>query len=61
MINKLKRVSDFIFELPVGFKKGMRVPGKIFGGEGLVRNMDDAVFNQLANVSMLPGIVRHSL
>jgi len=50
-------VSDTVWELPVGFKPGMRVPARIIGTESLIRKMDDAVFDQISNVATLPGIV----
>jgi len=37
---------------------GMRVPGIIYADEALIRDMDDKVFEQTANVAMLPGIVQ---
>jgi tRNA-splicing ligase RtcB len=37
---------------------GMNVPGIIHASESLVRDMDDKVLEQLANVAKLPGIVR---
>jgi tRNA-splicing ligase RtcB (3'-phosphate/5'-hydroxy nucleic acid ligase) len=36
----------------------MRVPGVIYADEALLRGMDDKVAEQLANVAMLPGIVK---
>jgi tRNA-splicing ligase RtcB len=36
----------------------MRVPGILFGSEALIRDMDDKVREQLANVASLPGIVQ---
>jgi tRNA-splicing ligase RtcB len=39
----------------------MRVPVRVFGSEKLVREMDDQVFVQAANVAGLPGIVGASL
>jgi tRNA-splicing ligase RtcB len=39
---------------------GMRVPAVIFADEGLIRAMDDKVYEQAANVARLPGIVRAS-
>ena len=36
----------------------MRVPGIIFASEGLIRDMDQKVFEQLVNVASLPGIVK---
>ena len=39
----------------------MRVPVRVFGSEKLVREMDDQVLAQAANVATLPGIVEASL
>jgi tRNA-splicing ligase RtcB len=38
----------------------MRVPAIIYADENLIRGMDDKVFEQAANVAMLPGIVQAS-
>jgi len=50
-----------VYELPVGFRPGMRVPVRVYGSEALVGAMDDHVFVQAANVATLPGIVDASL
>ena len=39
----------------------MHVPGVIFASESLLREMDAKVYEQVTNVAMLPGIVRHAL
>lgn len=57
----LKQINEYLFELPVSFKKGMRVPGRIYGSRKLIENMDTAVLEQLSNVAFLPGIVGHAL
>ena len=49
-----------MYEIPVGWRPGMRVPVRVFGSEKLVREMDDQVFHQAANVAALPGIVEAS-
>ncbi len=36
----------------------MRVPAVVYASEDLVRDMDEKVFEQAANVAMLPGIVQ---
>src|SRR5579872_5903404 len=36
----------------------MRVPAIIYADEKLIRDMDDKVYEQVANVTMLPGIVQ---
>ena len=57
-LSRLVRRSDFEWELP---RSGaMRVPGVIFADEALVRDMDDKVAEQVANVAALPGIVKAS-
>ncbi len=56
----LKRIAEGVFELGRDFRKGMRVPVRIFASEGLLESMDDQVFNQAANVATLPGIVTAS-
>jgi tRNA-splicing ligase RtcB len=38
----------------------MRAPAIIYADEGLIRDIDDKVYEQAANVAMLPGIVRAS-
>ena len=38
----------------------MRVPAIIYADEGLIRGMDDKVYEQAVNVAALPGIVRAS-
>ena len=40
---------------------GMTVPGIIYATETLIQDMDDKVFEQVANVARLPGIVKASL
>ena len=38
----------------------MRVPAIIYADEDLIRGMDDKVYDQAANVAVLPGIVTAS-
>jgi tRNA-splicing ligase RtcB len=55
---RLSRQSDIEWHIdPHG---RMRVPGIIYATEALVRDMDDKVYEQVANVAMLPGIERAS-
>jgi tRNA-splicing ligase RtcB (3'-phosphate/5'-hydroxy nucleic acid ligase) len=61
LIDNVRRVSDTVWELPVTYKAGMRVPARIIATEKLVREMDEAVHQQISNVAMLPGIIRYAL
>lgn len=56
----IQRISDAVWELPVSYKDGMRVPARIYATEKLLRDMDDAVFDQTTNVATLPGITSYA-
>ena len=59
---ELKRLEDFLWEVPIGYVDGMRVPGQIFGSKALVdKAVEDRAAEQVANVATLPGIVKASL
>jgi tRNA-splicing ligase RtcB len=53
----LKRISDTSWELPPSHQPGMLVPARIFASERLLGAMDRGVFEQIANVASLRGIV----
>jgi tRNA-splicing ligase RtcB (3'-phosphate/5'-hydroxy nucleic acid ligase) len=61
IIDNVQKVSDTVWELPVTYKGGMRVPARIIATEKLVREMDEAVYQQISNVATLPGITRYAL
>jgi len=56
----LQRLSDTLWELPPSFKRGMRVPARLYGSERLMREMDATVLEQIGNVACLPGITRYA-
>lgn len=58
----LQRQDAFHWLLPLTYKFGMRVPGLVFATDELIDEMDDdEALQQVANVAMLPGIMRYSL
>jgi len=57
---QLRKISDTIWELPVTYKEGMRVPARIIASESLLSGMEAGVFDQAANVACLPGIINYS-
>jgi tRNA-splicing ligase RtcB len=57
----IRRLRPGVWELATGFRAGMRVPVRVYASEKLLREMDDKVFEQAANVATLPGIVAGSL
>ncbi len=58
---RLKRISEYVWEIPKTEKEGMNVPALIFGTEKIVNNLEEGVFEQITNVACLPGIVRAAL
>ena len=59
-LSQFTQIADAIWELPRGFKPRMQVPVRVFATRSLLEQMDDAVFDQAANVAALPGIVGFS-
>lgn len=57
----LVKINDCIFEAPVTYKRGMRVPARIYANDALIEQMDNAVLDQITNVAMLPGIQKYAL
>ena len=58
----LKKIDDYRWEIPKSYKAGMSVPGLIFASEAMLNHIwEEQVFQQVANVAFLPGIVGHSL
>ncbi len=59
-IRELRKISDTVWEIPMTYKEGMRVPARIYATAKLLRDMDDGVIEQVTNVATLPGIVNYS-
>jgi len=57
----LNKIEDNIYEVPAGYRPGMRVPGRIFVSESLLEMVEPGTVDQVANVATLPGIVRYSM
>ena len=54
-LGRLEHTSEFSWQIPV--EGPMNVPGIIFGDRQQILQMDDKVFEQLRNVTQLPGLV----
>lgn len=58
----LRKIGDVEWEIPQTYKRGMRVPARIFADEFLLQKMQsDLTLEQAANVAMLPGIYKYSI
>ncbi len=57
---QVKKIEDYIWEIPVTEKEGMRVPARIIASEKIMKEMDQGVYNQVTNVACLPGIQNYA-
>lgn len=57
----LKQIGDLLWELPVGAKKGMKVPARLYLNDRMAQSIDDAPLDQLANAACLPGVIQYTL
>jgi tRNA-splicing ligase RtcB len=58
----LKKIDDYRWEIPAGYKAGMNVPGLIYASEDMLgKILEDRAFEQVANVAFLPGITGYSM
>jgi len=61
-VNPLKKINNFLWELPTSYRSGMRVPGRIYASEKMLDHIvGDNCLEQVANVAFLPGIQKYSL
>jgi tRNA-splicing ligase RtcB len=60
MPDKLKRIDENRLQVPLDYKKGMRVPGMIYVDALLEKELEAQAVEQVANVATLPGIVKYS-
>jgi len=64
MVNKkdLKRITDYLYEIPKEYREDMRVPARIYADEKLLEaSLGDRSLEQLVNTATLPGIVSYAL
>lgn len=62
MVPPLRKISDYVWEIPKGYKPCMKVPARIFADETLLEKMKtDMTLEQAANVACLPGIYKYSI
>jgi tRNA-splicing ligase RtcB len=52
------QIDDYLWELPIGYADGMRVPGRVFASQSLFEKaVADRAVDQVVNVATLPGVV----
>ncbi len=60
-VEGLRRIDETSMEIPKEYKAGMKVKGIIYVDDVLEKELESQSIDQVANVAMLPGIVRASL
>ena len=59
---KIKQIDEVRWEIPQDYKRGMRVPARIFADKALLDEIRrDLTLEQSANVSFLQGIYKYSI
>lgn len=64
MISKsdLRKIHEYVWEIPMSYHRRMLVPAWIYASESLLEGiLRDQSIEQLVNLTTLPGIVRHAL
>ncbi|MHA1626883.1 MAG: RtcB family protein, partial [Candidatus Asgardarchaeia archaeon] len=58
----LKRVDNFVWEIPMSFNPAMKVPARVYADDVLINKMlQDNTLRQLVNVAQLPGIYKYAI
>jgi tRNA-splicing ligase RtcB len=61
-IHNFEQLDTHLFEVPVSFRKDMRVPARFYADEELLKGVvTDNSLQQLINTATLPGIVKYAL
>jgi tRNA-splicing ligase RtcB (3'-phosphate/5'-hydroxy nucleic acid ligase) len=58
--HRVRKISDFIFQVEKNESKGMKVPVTIYANDNLISKMiTDRTIDQATNVATLPGVIKH--
>ncbi len=58
----LEQIDEYSWRIPQSYKPGMRVPGRVFADEDLLKKIrSDRTLDQCVNVAHLPGIYKHAI
>lgn len=58
----LKRVGEYIWEIPKTFRADMRVPARVYTSEAMLADaLNDKSMEQLVNATTLPGVIKYAI
>lgn len=55
------KINDYLWEAPKSLRNEMRVPARVYISEDMKKDTEEEAFQQLINLTTLPGIVKYSL
>jgi len=56
------KVADYVYEIPISFREGMRVPARMYADEKILEAaLQDKAAEQLVNTTTLPGVTKYAL
>ena len=60
--NDLKKIHDYLWEIPKSFRKDMQVPARIYADKKMLKDIfRDESMAQLVNMTTLPGIRKYAI
>ena len=59
--NGMKKVRDCVWEISTSYKRGMRVPGRVYLDDESIKTVEKGALDQVSNVACLPGIQKFSI
>ena len=58
----LRRIHEYLWEIPEDYRRDMRVPARIYADEALLEaTLGDRSLEQLINTATLPGVVKYTM
>ena len=61
-LHDLKRINDYVWEIPSSYRADMRVPARIYASQALLdQALTDRSVEQLINATTLPGVVGYAI
>jgi len=58
----LKKIKEYVWEIPLGYRSEMRVPARLYASEKILETLfTDRSLEQLVNTTTLPGVVGYTL
>jgi tRNA-splicing ligase RtcB len=61
-LQNLNRIDEYVWEIPMSYRKDMRVPARIYASKKLLEKaLGDKSTEQLVNATTLPGIVGYAI